>query len=195
MVRPDERCARLYQESYGAFPQRLPIADALQDTKIHRSIPLTSILDAIDFESEDDSEEERSLARLPSDASAPSHSHAHAHGHVHHQKTEHTFRVITPKRTFVLCAPTEEDEIKWLAALRALLNRERGVAAPTVGASAPAPLNVPVITQQPPSPAAQSQDATAGQPSQVYARARSATQSAKSAVADVVKRYHPETAS
>lgn len=43
---------------------------------------------------------------------------------------QHTFQVITPKRTFKLCAPTEEEEIKWLAALRALINRERGVTSP-----------------------------------------------------------------
>lgn len=43
---------------------------------------------------------------------------------------QHTFQVITPKRTFKLCAPSEEEEIKWLAALRALINRERGVTSP-----------------------------------------------------------------
>jgi hypothetical protein len=46
---------------------------------------------------------------------------------------QHTFQVITPKRTFKLCAPTEEEEIKWLAALRALINRERGVMSPGGG--------------------------------------------------------------
>lgn len=38
---------------------------------------------------------------------------------------DHTFRIVTAKRVFVLCAPSEEDEIKWLAAFRALLNRGR----------------------------------------------------------------------
>lgn len=38
---------------------------------------------------------------------------------------DNTFRIVTAKRVFVLCAPSEEDEIKWLAAFRALLNRER----------------------------------------------------------------------
>ncbi len=52
---------------------------------------------------------------------------------------QHTFQVITPKRTFKLCAPTEEDEIKWLAALRTLINRERGMMSPAIGGSLPLP--------------------------------------------------------
>lgn len=147
---------------------------------MHRSIPLSCILDAIDIASDDDSEDDRSLPE-PSQPQG--------------QKNEHTFRVITPKRTFVLCAPTEEDEIKWLAALRALLNRERGTQPLPAPAQANQPLNVPVITQQPPSPAALTDTPVAAAPSIGYTRTRSATQSAKSAVADVVKRYHPEGSS
>jgi hypothetical protein len=50
----------------------------------------------------------------------------------HHQILQHTFQVVTPKRTFKLCAPSEEDEIKWLAALRTLINREREASSPAV---------------------------------------------------------------
>lgn len=38
----------------------------------------------------------------------------------------HTFKIITTKRTLLLCAPTEEDEIKWLGAIRALIARRSG---------------------------------------------------------------------
>lgn len=37
--------------------------------------------------------------------------------------TAHTFKIITTKRTLLLCAPSEEDEIKWLGAVRALIAR------------------------------------------------------------------------
>ncbi|PWN43614.1 PH domain-like protein [Ceraceosorus guamensis] len=41
------------------------------------------------------------------------------------RKKENCFKIITPKRTFVVGAPTEEEEIKWLSALQALLTRSR----------------------------------------------------------------------
>ena len=58
--------------------------------------------------------------------------HHHQHHH-HQQEVRHAFQVITPQRTFKLCAPSEEEEIKWVAALRALINRERGLMSPVVG--------------------------------------------------------------
>lgn len=35
----------------------------------------------------------------------------------------HTFKIVMTKRTLLLCAPSEEDEIKWLGAIRALIAR------------------------------------------------------------------------
>lgn len=42
------------------------------------------------------------------------------------KKKENCFKIITPKRTYVVCAPTEEEEMKWLSALQALLAHWRG---------------------------------------------------------------------
>ena len=44
-------------------------------------------------------------------------------------ESKHTFKIVTTKRTLVLCAPTEEESIKWLSAVRALIARrsEAGV--------------------------------------------------------------------
>lgn len=42
------------------------------------------------------------------------------------KKKENCFKIITPKRTYVVCAPTEEEEMKWLCALQALLAHWRG---------------------------------------------------------------------
>jgi len=55
----------------------------------------------------------------------------------------HTFKIITPKRPFLLCAPSEEEEIKWLSAVRALIARrtapgEGPIAGPSTSASASA---------------------------------------------------------
>lgn len=38
----------------------------------------------------------------------------------------HTFKIVTTKRTLLLCAPSEEEEIKWLSAIRALIARRSG---------------------------------------------------------------------
>ena len=48
------------------------------------------------------------------------------------KKKENCFKIITPKRTFVVCAPTEEEEIKWLGAIQALLTRSRGSTTSTI---------------------------------------------------------------
>jgi hypothetical protein len=44
-------------------------------------------------------------------------------------ESKHTFKIVTTKRTLVLCAPSEEESIKWLSAVRALIARrsEAGV--------------------------------------------------------------------
>ncbi|OXG28298.1 PH domain-containing protein [Cryptococcus neoformans Ze90-1] len=268
------------------------------ETKAQQVIPLSSILDALEVldPASDGNESDRLSAH---GHTHPVHSHSH-HSFTHAQSPtsssrqfmrgrlgsnptsadtrlskddEHIFRLITAKRTFHLCAPTEEDEIKWLAAFRALLEQQRGErsASFNVGGSSAQPnqqaqssqgqgkrMTVPVITQQPPTPglsssvslnssvqdpmsassvleppipasgvaplpplpsgsqatstptSAQSQSQTQqSQPqdppsaqSQVHVggvppsnggqRGRSATYTAKSAVADVVRRFHAE---
>jgi hypothetical protein len=37
----------------------------------------------------------------------------------------HTFKIVTTKRTLLLCVPSEEDEIKWLGAIQALIARRQ----------------------------------------------------------------------
>ncbi|WWD18299.1 hypothetical protein CI109_102749 [Kwoniella shandongensis] len=166
----------------------------------------------------------------PSPAGGVSHSQSTTGGMTGGSADENIFRLITAKRTFVLCAPSEEDEIKWLAAFRALLNREREKAnaiATTLGApnatfsssQVPPPPSspsmqfrrpsVPYITQQPPTPAGgpgtgtgtstplgsgetTPQGGVGESQMQIGNRGRSATYTAKSAVADVVRRFHPE---
>ncbi|OCF40011.1 hypothetical protein I317_06208 [Kwoniella heveanensis CBS 569] len=107
-------------------------------------------------------------------SNTPKKNNAVSGGHGEKHGEENTFRLITAKRTFVLCAPSEEDEIKWLAAVRALLNQSRNQdpspmvaqsvpTSPTVqsGPSSNATANtsftvtsrIPTITQQPPTPA------------------------------------------
>ncbi|KLO08792.1 PH-domain-containing protein [Schizopora paradoxa] len=47
---------------------------------------------------------------------------------------QHTFKVVTTKRSLLLCAPSEDEEIKWLSAVRAVIAR-RTAPAGTPGAS------------------------------------------------------------
>ena len=36
-----------------------------------------------------------------------------------------TFKIVTTKRTLLLCAPSQEEEIRWLSAVRALIARRQ----------------------------------------------------------------------
>lgn len=206
----------------------------MQDTKVHRQIPLSNIIDAIEDDpslsgnASSDSDDARDLGRSPTSPRKPRHIGQHREkGRAKGVGAEHCFQVITAKRTFKLCAPSEEEEIKWLAALRALLNRERGMLSPSAtvphmqmqqaqgqaGGSALAPPILPTpsaaIVQTPsaqvdePSyfPTQQQQPISTSHPPQTaanqpvprpgHSRNRSATQNAKAAVAEVVRRFNP----
>lgn len=217
----------------------------MQDSRPIRYVPLSAVLDALEFDPDgsgtdvsdsdiDDRSESgatpkptRQFSMRGKDAPSSAKRPDKPGGSI----DEHLFRIVTAKRTFVLCAPSEEDEIKWLAAFRALLNRQRdwsGDGAPLSPTmelpprlSLPPIQGVPTIMQQPPTPASlpggdevpptpsvgtsagppilERPIQTSGQggnrePSSVSMgqRGRSATYIAKGAVADVVRRYHPE---
>ena len=53
--------------------------------------------------------------------------------------SKHTFKIVTTKRTLILCAPSEEESIKWLSAVRALIAR-RSEAGVVPGNTAEVPL-------------------------------------------------------
>lgn len=38
-----------------------------------------------------------------------------------------TFKVITTKKTLLLCAPSEEEEVKWISAIRVLIARRKAL--------------------------------------------------------------------
>jgi len=80
-----------------------------QDTKMHRQIPLSQILDAFEFD-------------IPPAAVPPSHTRGGS-DEVDQTTLKHTFKIVTTKRTLVLCAPSEDEEIQWLSAVRALIAR------------------------------------------------------------------------
>jgi len=93
------------------------------DNKHQRQIPLAQLLDAM----------ESALPSLrsntpqtPSSFTAPP---------IHTSTDEraddpngqnHTFKIVTTKRSILLCAPSEEEEIRWLSAVRALIARRSG---------------------------------------------------------------------
>ncbi|RXK38554.1 hypothetical protein M231_04186 [Tremella mesenterica] len=106
--------------------QGLTYTKSHMDLKPLRFIPLSSVLDALetsttpsDTGTDTDSPIRQNTFRRQGESIRRS-SRDKVKG-----EDDHMFRIITAKRTFVLCAPGEEDEIKWLAAFRALLNRER----------------------------------------------------------------------
>ena len=80
------------------------------------------ILDALDYEvshNPSGSKESRDQPQLPNPSSQGGSG----------VDSKYTFKIVTTKRTLVLCAPSEEESIKWLSAVRALIARrsEAGV--------------------------------------------------------------------
>ncbi|KZT52318.1 PH-domain-containing protein [Calocera cornea HHB12733] len=91
------------------------------DTKSHRSIPISQILHAVEY-APPDPKQHHHIPHLPH--SPPQPSIVDTSGLA--PEDAHVFKVITPERAYILCAPSEEEEIKWLSALRALIERTRG---------------------------------------------------------------------
>ena len=94
-----------------------------QDNKHQRQIPLAQILDAM----EHSMPSHRHGPATPTLASPGVHAALDELADPHSgQSGNHTFKVVTTKRSLLLCAPSEEEEIKWLSAVRALIARRSG---------------------------------------------------------------------
>lgn len=98
--------------------EKLVYSGSHMDTKLHRQFSFSEILDALEF---DMRTHKHSAAIPPPSTSPPSSSTAPDDSH-----GPHTFKIVTTKRTLLLCAPSEEEEIKWLSAIRALIARRSG---------------------------------------------------------------------
>ena len=69
------------------------------------------------------------------------------------RRFDNTFKVITAKRTYILCAPDEEALIRWISAMRVLLQARRDGGVPS---SAVPKLNPPPIGRIPATPSSTS---------------------------------------
>lgn len=165
------------------FSGRLTYARSHMDTKVHRQVPLTRILDALEYDN----------------------GEAEGHGHC--------FKIITPQRTYLLCAPSEEEEVKWLASLAVLIQRKRGEASLSSsgggGGGGALPARSPSTERRPSQPPLSPSAGTAllaaspfgvgaggvvvGSPPSLggHGRQRSLTDSAKFAVREVERRFNP----
>lgn len=95
--------------------EKLVYSRSHMDTKPHRQFPFNDILDALEYDLQ-------SQRQYPGTPSSP-------HGGYHVDADDahiHTFKIVTTKRTLLLCAPSEDDEIKWMGAIRALIARRTG---------------------------------------------------------------------
>ncbi|TRM64287.1 hypothetical protein BD626DRAFT_491338 [Schizophyllum amplum] len=99
--------------------EKLIYTGSHMDAKAHRQFPFAEILDALEYDVPSHRHKDPSHATSPPPAEAVPEEAADAH----------TFKIVTTKRTLLVCAPSEEDEIKWLGAIRALVHRrtESGV--------------------------------------------------------------------
>ncbi|KAF8071854.1 pleckstrin-like protein [Lyophyllum atratum] len=105
--------------------EKLVYSGSHMDTKPHRQFSFSQILDALEYDLPSHRHNPASLSS-PIAALPPSISPASDADELH---GTHTFKIVTTKRTLLLCAPTEEDEIKWLGAVRALIARRSGAGA------------------------------------------------------------------
>lgn len=154
---------------------RLLYSRSHMDAKAHRQIPISSMLDAIEyepkkvssglptspgigspsmnpfgFENNGAADRDGNAAFSPSIAStAPPPEKPERRGSMvaaaagvasnmsagmvggSRKRKENCFQIITPKRTFILCAPGEDEEIKWISALKTLINRQRNGQTPS----------------------------------------------------------------
>ncbi|KAK7463444.1 hypothetical protein VKT23_006796 [Stygiomarasmius scandens] len=107
--------------------EKLMYSASHMDTKPHRQFALADVLDALEYEVPH--------RQHPPPVSSPSFAVSESED----PQSAHTFKIVTTKRTLLLCAPTEEDEIKWLGAVRALIARRgSGVAAGDANKNVPA---------------------------------------------------------
>ncbi|KAL4072757.1 hypothetical protein V8B97DRAFT_1870295 [Scleroderma yunnanense] len=100
---------------------KLVYSGSHMDTKPHRQFFVSDILDALEF----DIRSHKHSAGVPPPAGSPVLSTTSA-DRQNLGEAPHTFKIVTTKRTILLCAPSEEEEIKWLSAIRALIARRTG---------------------------------------------------------------------
>ena len=103
----------------------------LQDPKPHRSFAFNEILDALEY----DLQTHKQIS-VPSASPSQVTDGDDVNG-------RHTFKIVTTEKTLLLCAPGEDDEIKWLGAIRALIARrtESGQVPGKVSKARPPPEN------------------------------------------------------
>ncbi|KZW02894.1 PH domain-like protein [Exidia glandulosa HHB12029] len=117
--------------------EKLVYTTSHMDTRPHRVIQLTQIVDALEVDVPFPGAKHGAYSPPPASVS-PSGPSVHGFGFPQTQEegdgaSAHTFKVITPKRTLLLCAPSEEEEIQWMSAIRALIARRSGVSGPAPG--------------------------------------------------------------
>ncbi|KAF8589456.1 PH-domain-containing protein [Ramaria rubella] len=91
------------------------------DNKHQRQIPLAQVLDAMEYKMPSHRNGPAVQTPLPS---PPIHTALDELSDPHSAHADnHTFKIVTTKRSILLCAPSEEEEIRWLSAVRALIAR------------------------------------------------------------------------
>jgi len=103
------------------YGEKLVYSGSHMDTKPHRQFSVSEILDALEF----DMQSHRHGGGVP----PPVMGTQGTVGSLENRKSAdepYTFKIVTTKRTLLLCAPSEEEEIKWLSAVRALIARRTG---------------------------------------------------------------------
>lgn len=116
-------------------PRMLYYAHNHLETRARRHVPTTLVLDVMEHEPTSAISTSPTITLPGGSAIAlrgfgspelrPSGKPAREDDQAGESRTPHCFKIVTTKRTYVLCAPTEEEEIMWISALQTILNRQR----------------------------------------------------------------------
>ncbi|CCA67068.1 related to tandem ph domain-containing protein-2 (tapp2) [Serendipita indica DSM 11827] len=113
-------------------PTKLVYMSSHMDAKPHRQIPLSQIIDAFEYKTTTHGHKHGPLGNEPSSAPHESASNAASTSRGGNSTNNalsseygmnYIFKVVTPKKTLALSAPSEEEEVKWISAIRALIAR------------------------------------------------------------------------
>ena len=112
-----------------------------QDLKRRRVIDLSQVIDALDYDLPQDKSQPGSSISSP--PALPAGEEPQLHDDTFPVPgAQHPFKIVTTKRSLILCAPSEAEGMKWLSTIRALIVRRTNppTSNPTSTAVSPAPV-------------------------------------------------------
>ncbi|GAA95607.1 uncharacterized protein L969DRAFT_45595 [Mixia osmundae IAM 14324] len=108
-------------------PTQLMYSRSHMDKAFKRRIPLSRVLDAVEYDPPRRQHSGPGEMPLSPKLALGTDYLVAGEGGLSRKPIENCFKIITAKRVYLICAPTEEDEIKWISSIRVLIRRNNAV--------------------------------------------------------------------